>query len=454
MRELLANNIYEEISTSTNKKTSDFSLANMFKEQDLYRKIYQENLKNEAREKENIDKILVDLNISQLLSNKQNKEEKNHLKKLSFNDINSNKEKLLEYSKLADLAYIELKTDNTKKWNDKYKFETVKLDPLIFPNIKSILSWKKFNKETIWNLTNEEKELYNFINDKENLSLIKDYSIKDENEKLLTSLWLQKDYLVEAENEEIISKESYIYELNKKRFLLDRYLDYKWIIKEPKENFEKLKQDYKILDYFPNETKWEKWWSWFWAVLLEKWWKKIISIRWTEITDFWDLKEDWKLLIKKFPDKQARDLVKFIDRTIKSWEEFSIVWHSLWWALSQIATSIYANQVKETYTFNSPWVKNLKVSEENKQKFEKLRNFEYNKEKAREKITNVRWDSGIKPIANLWEDLWNYEIVLKNLFSHFISDTISYIEKLDSNSEELKKIDIRYKQEINKKIKY
>jgi len=115
MRELLANNIYEKISTSTNKKTSDFSLANMFREQDLYRKMYQNNLKNEEKEKENIDKILADLNISQILSNKQNKEEKNHSKKSNFEDINSNKEKLLEYSKLADLAYIELKTDNTKK---------------------------------------------------------------------------------------------------------------------------------------------------------------------------------------------------------------------------------------------------------------------------------------------------------------------------------------------------
>lgn len=448
MRELLANNIHEKISTSTNKKTSDFSLANMFKEQDLYRKMYQENSKKEEDERKNIDKIL-----AEFISNKQNKEEKNHSKKSNFEDINSNKEKLLEYSKLADLAYIELKTDNTKKWNDKYKFETVKLDPLIFPNIESILSWKKFNKETIWNLTNEEKELYNFINNKENISLIKDYSIKDENEKLLTNLWLQKDYLVENENKEIISKESYLYELNKKRFLLDRYLDSKWIIKEPKENFEKLKQDYNILDYFPNETKLEKWWSWFWALLLEKWWKKIISIRWTEISDFWDLKEDWKLFIKKFPDKQARDLVKFIDRTIKSWEEFSIVWHSLWWALSQIATSIYANQVKETYTFNSPWVKNIKVSEEDKLKIAKLRNFEYNKEKAREKITNVRWDSWIKPVADLWEDLWNYEIVFKNLFSHLITDTILYIEKLDNNSEELKIIKIKKIREKNPKSK-
>lgn len=100
-------------------------------------------------------------------------------------------------------------------------------------------------------------------------------------------------------------------------------------------------------------------------------------------------------------------------------------------------------------------VKNLKVSDKDKQKFVKFKDFEYNKDKVWEKIINVRWDAWISPIANLWEDLWNYEIILKKLSSHSITDTISYIEKLDNNSEELKKVRVNIirKKDANKNEK-
>jgi len=42
---------------------------------------------------------------------------------------------------------------------------------------------------------------------------------------------------------------------------------------------------------------------------------------------------------------------------------------------------MHKDQIEETYTFNSPGVKNLEVSEEDRQKFAKLDIFMYNRGK-------------------------------------------------------------------------
>ena len=68
-------------------------------------------------------------------------------------------------------------------------------------------------------------------------------------------------------------------------------------------------------------------------------------------------------------------------------------------------------------------------------------------------ITNVAWTKWISPIANLWEDIWNNIIELKDFFSHSITDMIKYIEKLPSDSEELNKIIIEYQDQKDKNIK-
>jgi hypothetical protein len=200
---------------------------------------------------------------------------------------------------------------------------------------------------------------------------------------------------------------------------------------EAQKNFENLKQDYNIIDYFPNETKWEKSNSWFGATLLEKDWTKYLAIRWTEwLSDWKDLYADAKMIFWKIPNAQAKEMMAFIDRTIKKDEKFVIVGHSLWWALSQIWTTIYKEQIDETYTFNSPWAKNLKVSDEDLSKFAKFRDFVHNKDSKEvwDLITNVAWTDWISPIANLWEDIWSYTIELKWLASHSISDMREYIE--------------------------
>ena len=136
-------------------------------------------------------------------------------------------------------------------------------------------------------------------------------------------------------------------------------------------------------------------------------------------------------------------MIKFIDRCkkeyLQKWEKFIIIWHSLWWALSQIATAMYKEEVTETYTFNSPWAKNLNVSESDRLKFAKINDFVHTKDSKQvaDLITNVKWTDWISLISNLWEDIWTFKIELLWLSSHSITEMIKYIENLDEDSAEL-----------------
>ena len=252
----------------------------------------------------------------------------------------------------------------------------------------------------------------------------------------------------------------WIYDWSKaiKYFLLSMWL-HKLVEKkeqEAEQNFENLKQDYTILDYFPNESKWDKDSSWFWAVYLQKNdWRKYIAIRWTEwLSDWKDLYADWKMALWKAPWEQIKAMTDFIDRCITiPWEKFSIVWHSLWWALSQIWTAMYVDQINETYTFSSPWAKKLDVADDDLQEFAKFRDFVHNRDskKVWDLITNVVWKKWFAPISNLWVDIWLNEIHLENLSEHSITATSEYIDKLPSDSEELKKIKIKFTKDIFKK---
>ena len=218
-----------------------------------------------------------------------------------------------------------------------------------------------------------------------------------------------------------------------------------------RENFEHLKQEFEIIDYFPNETSIDSQWnkesekrrSWLGAIMLEKDWKKILSITWTEFfKDWWrDLIADGKILIWNMPDKQVKDLIDFIDDNIEEWEKFSIVWHSLGWTLAQIVTVMYADQIEETYTFNAPWARELEVSEKDRNHFPRIKYFDENRDSREisELITNVRWTAWLSFIADSWEDIWMYEINLEKLYSHRIVDLIKYVEVLPINSEELLK---------------
>ena len=113
---------------------------------------------------------------------------------------------------------------------------------------------------------------------------------------------------------------------------------------------------------------------------------------------------------------------------------------------------MYSDQVKETYTFNSPWVKNLDVDDKNLQNVAKLREFVYNRDSKEvwEKIVNVKAWKWISPIVDLWEDIWESEIILEKLASHSMVDIINYVDKLDENSDELRRKKIKIKEELIK----
>ena len=189
------------------------------------------------------------------------------------------------------------------------------------------------------------------------------------------------------------------------------------------------------------------------------------------------------MLVWHIPIRQTIDLIKFIERNTKDlwkWEKIKIMWHSLGWALSQIATAMYSWQVEETYTFNSPGAKELEayveaikeelakntgLTDNDKELIiAKFKEFWYNEDSNKivydkenspgsELITNVAWIKWLSPTANLWEDIWDYSIELKELFRHWIAYLIEYVDRLREDSEELKKKYIeREKIKIDKDI--
>ena len=92
---------------------------------------------------------------NQLNITKQNNKQINQYEVKQNIQENSEKEKLLIYSKLADLSYIHLKTNLSKKWNKSFEFETVSLDPTSFEHINTL-----FDSPNIATLTEDELFLY------------------------------------------------------------------------------------------------------------------------------------------------------------------------------------------------------------------------------------------------------------------------------------------------------
>ena len=388
----------------------------------------------------------------------------------------SEKEKVIKYAQISELAYWEYET--TDNW--EVQLTKVNLDPLSFPNLKNLTNTPPDK------LTPEEKVLYTFIQenkDNYNLNTQVDNNISD----ILKLAWYDTSINTISSTETNISE--WLLESIREQQLIIAWLTKvkKQKTNETNESLQQLKQDFKISDYYPKWQDRDE--SWFQALILEdKQWNKHISICWTKIewldTDLRDVWEDVIMLNNFLPIRQSIDLIKFIERNTKDWpewEKIKIMWHSLWWALSQIATAMYSWQVEEAYTFNSPWTRNLEVyiqmiekelsrdntlSESDKELIiAKFQIFWYNEDSNKiaydkennpgsELITNVSWTKWLSPIANLWEDIWDYSIELKELASHWIKDLIDYVDRLRENSEELKKKYIERKvKKKDKKLK-
>lgn len=109
----------------------------------------------------------------------------------SKNQETNEKEKLLTYSKLADLSYIHLKTNNKENGDNKFDFLTVSLDPASFENINTL-----FDNPNLSTLTKEELFLYNFINQNKDKKFENKIVLNNETKEILKMAWFQGQILI------------------------------------------------------------------------------------------------------------------------------------------------------------------------------------------------------------------------------------------------------------------
>lgn len=379
-------------------------------------------------------------------------------------DSLSEKEKIKIYSILSNLAYSEFRTINGE-WKERQtqglEIKTVKLDPLSFPNIDKI-----FNIPKPKNLTEEEEILLAYITENNNKNINNNNSLlaSDIEDILRFSKFNNWETKIAELDEKHRNTSSDVIPNNYLELALKKQnqtrLITNWLehlrqekIQENWNILEQLDWNFEVIDYFPRETDKTK--SWFWAICLKDTdWNMYFAIRWTEITDWWDIKTGIWLVFNKVPEKQTKDMIDFVERNIKGlkkWEKFRVIWHSLGWTLTQILTSMYPNKVDESYTFNSPWAKDLETSiDKTDRYFAKFDSFRYNKSSKDtwELITNVSWTAWYNLISDLWEDIWEYEIKLEWLSSHSIIELVKYVENLSEDSNELEK------KKVEKEIKF
>jgi len=186
----------------------------------------------------------------------------------------SEKEKIIKYAQISELAYWKYET--TDNW--EVQLTGINLDPLSFPNLKNLTN------SSPENLTPDEQTLYAFIQEnKENYNL--DYKVDNNISNILKLAWYDSNLNIASLWDNI---QSWITDN-----LREQQLIIAWLLSIKKEKqtenqewLDKLKQDYDIIDYYP---KWEdRDESWFQAVVLEdKNWNKHISICWSQLTDIW-----------------------------------------------------------------------------------------------------------------------------------------------------------------------
>lgn len=387
-------------------------------------------------------------------------------------DALGEKEKLITYAKLSDLAYVDFVSVPDPKDLTKTieKISRVHLDPLAFPNFQAIVEGR-IPKDP----TEDERIFISYLdthknNNRDNwfewwiLRTRNDRKVAPDIADLLRIAagprWTETKYasLDEKYRNTIIDSVpnlSFPQETGNippspdvNIHMVDA-MEHLRTIKEKQasETLNEIREKgFEIVDYFPNETNTDKTSSWFGAICLkDKAGNMHFAIRWTELSDWWDIVADMRLAMKHVPENQTQDLITFFERNLKNlpeWQKINIAGHSLGWALAQIASVMYPERTNESYTFNSPGAKNLSIDPKGKpeairQKFEKFRDFEYNKEKdtVEDRMTNVKGMKWPSIISNLWEDIGNYEIKLEKLSSHSITKLVEYIEKEATNEE-------------------
>lgn len=399
-------------------------------------------------------------------------------------DTPEEKEKLTTYAELSDLAYVDFISvpDPKDLTKTTERISSVRLDPLSFPNFKMITEGSIPEKPT-----EDEKIIMTYLdsrrmdeknnpteqgilrvrNDKKvapdiaDLLRLASWWPKQQNKEKIQYASLDGKYqttMIDVnQNLPPVSKLPSIQDIQTMTYRDSQIVDAMEHLRtiRAKQSSETLKiitekKGYTIVDYFPNEMKKDKTSSGFGAICLEDKEGNIsFAIRWTELTDWGDIIADGRLAMKHIPENQTQDLIAFFERNMEKLEEgqkVNITGHSLGGVLTQIASVMYAERVEESYTFNSPWAKKLKINPEwqsdiIRQKFEKFKVFEYNRgnewsvENRMTNVSGIKWPS---IISNLGEDIGDYEILLKKLESHSITRAVEYIEN-DATNEELQR---------------
>lgn len=402
-------------------------------------------------------------------------------KQLSKEEIE--KIELSKQAKFASLAYSEFYTEKDNWWPIELKdlkIRNIALDPIWFPNLKKMTSWKDFNRK---DLSFDERLLLRYMNTPE--IMLEAGSVKMNPDTMLTQFWSDVEEILALANmwirpwdmtmfadwssEESVNAEmsqkmsSYkdkLYNRNLISLSLERVRKDKVV--ENWNMLQDLQKEYwqgiQVLNYFP---KWkESSPSWFRAICLQDVdWSKIFAIAWTEVKSFWDFFKDFQadmsLVFKRLPESQSIDMIRFVSENLWENEKFKVYGHSLWWTLAEVLWVMYTKVKKwegkevkyehqATYvkSFNSPWAKWLsvpskpEVNDDDLNKdviFDKFRDFWYNngKEWIWENMTSVRWDKWISPIAWLWEHVADNEIRLRELSSHWIADCIKEIDRTE-----------------------
>lgn len=392
------------------------------------------------------------------------------------------KEKIGEYAMLANLAYarfekidkiwetnlpnLQIKEANLDvAWIDFTKFDIDNKWKFIITDTNKLSSDEKFIVSYFNNQNNfkdwenksitadkDDKNISDIIDvalfrNKQELTILAWERLKSQmfadawniiKQNMVTDIW--NDYRQDntpTQEEQKIKK--YTEFIDKNRLKLEKTLIK---LKESKtseyqKQFNDLKEkwdlnSFKILAYYPEENSKNTWW--LQCVLFEKNWKKILSIAWTQLTDIWDIKSGFSILFGKIPETQTKRMIDFFKNNLNSNEQITIVWHSLGWTLSQIWTSIYWNNWNiETYTFNSPGAKNMDVSINPNDSYQKeLQNFtnSRNSDIIGKSIINVKWKKWFSFIADRWVDIWDYRIDIETS-SHSISAIIEAIGKVE-----------------------
>lgn len=410
-------------------------------------------------------------------------------------DTPEEKEKLTTYAELSDLAYVDFVTlhEGTDPLRTSQKISRVHLDPLAFPNFKMIEEGKIPEKPT-----EDERVILSYLDTYKNdiSNPVEQWIRRAKNERKiapdiadllrLASGWskqypdtvqyagLDEKYqatMIDTNpNLPPVSKIPRSETMTARDSRIVDAMEHLRTIKEKQasETLETIQgKGFEIVDYFPNETSKDKSSSGFGAICLKDDKGNIhFAIRWTELTDWGDIVADMRLAMKHVPENQTLSLITFFERNLKDLpkdRKVNITGHSLGGALTQIASVMYAERVNESYTFNSPWAKKLAIHPEGKseitrQKFEKFSNFEYNggnKASVENRMTNVKGIKWPSIIADLGEDIGDYEIKLESLKSHSITEVIRYINGLKEGSEELvrKYIGGKKRQQVKEKIR-